>query len=100
MMKAMTLAAVLTITATPALASLNVDVTPAQQGAWVEVDYNGEPVSGAAVKSSSLNESLLTSESGRVFIPTANNASSSITYTVNAKNTQVEETRFIAINRD
>ncbi|WP_084781411.1 hypothetical protein [Salinivibrio sp. SS2] len=100
MMKAMTLAALITVTATPAMANLNVDVTPAQQGAWVEVSYNGEPVNGATVTTPSLSETRLTTENGRVFIPTTNNASSSITYTIDAKNTQVEATRFVAIQKD
>ncbi|PKF51005.1 hypothetical protein [Enterovibrio nigricans] len=42
---------------------LNLDVTPANGGAWVKLTQNGQPVSGA-----SINDQFMTAENGRVFV--------------------------------
>ncbi|MDD1782392.1 hypothetical protein LRP49_14565 [Enterovibrio sp. ZSDZ35] len=43
--------------------NLDLDVTPANGGAWVKLTQNGQPVSGASV-----NDKFMTADNGRVFV--------------------------------
>ncbi|KXF81416.1 hypothetical protein [Enterovibrio coralii] len=43
--------------------NLDLDVTPANGGAWVKLTQNGQPVSGA-----SINDHFMTGDNGRVFV--------------------------------
>ena len=56
--------ALFTVIASSAVfASADINITPAKNGAWVEITKDGLPVESAVV-----NEDFITNENGRVFI--------------------------------
>ncbi|SIN95290.1 hypothetical protein [Salinivibrio sp. ES.052] len=74
----------LTLASTSVMASgLNLDVNPAEGGAWVTVTEQGQAVKGAKVTSESGLDAKVTDESGRVFIHAQNQNSRTVNYIAN-----------------
>ncbi|OOF15654.1 MULTISPECIES: hypothetical protein [Salinivibrio] len=91
----------LTLASTSVMASgLNLDVQPAEGGAWVSVTEQGQAVKGAKVTSSKSMDSKVTDESGRVFIYSQDQNSGSVTYVANTdQGQQAEKAAFVAGDR-
>jgi hypothetical protein len=82
----------LTLASTSVMAGgLNLDVTPAEGGAWVTVTEQGQAVEGAKVTSESGLDAKVTDESGRVFIHAQNQNSRSVNYVANTDQGQHAE---------
>ncbi|OOE67142.1 hypothetical protein BZG25_03225 [Salinivibrio sp. ML198] len=87
----------LTFASTSVMAGgLNLDVDPAEGGAWVTVTEQGQAVKGAKVANESGLDAKVTDESGRVFIHAQNQNSRSINFVASTdQGERAEQAAFI-----